>query len=109
MTTVSLTSPSSIGTRPLVRAWCRLEEALPERLDGVRVEVDCSPLRSPSSSFVDELLNIVVVERNASTVAFLHTSERMAQLARQAASNRGITERVKIEVATRTLLERLRG
>jgi len=107
MTTVSLTSPTSIGTRPLVRAW--LEGALEDRLDGVFVEVDCRPLRAPSSSFVDELLKIVLIERNASKVTFLHASTRTAELARKAAANRKISHRVEIVEVRRGLLERLRS
>jgi len=107
MTTVLLTSPPSIGTRSLVRSW--LDSALADRLDETLVEVDCGPLRTPSSSFVDELVRIVIVERNAEKLTFLQASERTADLAHQSASARKISSRVEIEMAPRRRLQRLRG
>ena len=94
MTTVSLTTPANIGTRDLVRAW--LSSALPLELEATVVEVDCAPLLAPTPSFVDELLRILVVERDAVLVRFVHASDRARELVQQVAQNRQIPDRIEI-------------
>lgn len=96
MTTVSLTSPANAGTRDLVRAW--LSVALPPDISGLLVEVDCGPLRAPSTSFVDELLKIVVVERGASLLRLTNASDRARALALRSAQNFDIVDRVEMPV-----------
>lgn len=108
MSTLQLTTPSSAGTRDLVRSW--LASALPENIAGQAVEIDFTPLRVPTPSFIDELLKILVVERGAAVARLKNANERAESLARQAAANRGITHSVEIEEsAVRPgLLDRIR-
>jgi len=94
MTPVSLVAPESIGTRDLVRTW--LESAVADDLTSQTVEVDCGPLRAPTPSFFDELLKILVQERQASRVVFIHASDRAAKYAVQSARNREIEQNLQV-------------
>ncbi len=94
MTTVSLTTPTNVGTRDLVRAWLSAE--LPEDIEEMLVVVDCGPLRAPSSSFIDELIKIIVVERATSRLQLIRPSERARALAIKSAFNYGVLDRVDI-------------
>ncbi len=108
MTSVSLRTPQNVGTRDLVREWL-LRDA-PTDLSGRLVEVDCSPLRAPTPSFLDEMLKVLVLERYASRVELRHASDRAKALATRSAQNRRIDARLGfVEDAPRTWLHRLRG
>lgn len=108
MTTVSLEAPRNVGTRDLVRAW--LSSAIPEDLAGRTVLVDCAQLLTPTPSFFDELIKMVVVERGAEVVNFTNASERTALYANRSAGNRHVSDRVDVteKVARRRLLNRVR-
>ena len=108
MTAVSLRTPQNVGTRDMVREW--LGREAPAELSGRTVQVDCSPLRAPTPSFLDEMLKILVLERCATRVELRHASDRAKALATRSAQNRRIVERIDfVEDAPQTWLHRLRG
>ena len=108
MTSVSLITPQNVGTRDLVREW--LQRDAPADLSGRTVEVDCSPLRAPTPSFLDEMLKILVLERCATRVELRHASDRAKALATRSALNRGIGARLDVvDDAPQKWLHRLRG
>lgn len=94
MTTVSLEAPRNVGTRGLVRTW--LDSATPENLSGRVVQVDCARLLSPTPSFLDEMIKMLVVERGAEVVQVTNASERTALYATRSASNRHVRDRVEV-------------
>jgi hypothetical protein len=94
MTSMSFETPSNIGTRDLVRAW--LDAIITSDIEGSVVEVDCAPLKSPTPSFFDELLRILVVERDAKTVTLRNVNQRAQALAFRSANNRHIQDRLAI-------------
>jgi hypothetical protein len=94
MTSMSFKTPANVGTRDLVRAW--LDAIMPADIKDNVIEVDCAPLKSPTPSFFDELLRILIVERSAKTVTLRHVNERAQSLAIRSARNRHIEDRVAI-------------
>lgn len=94
MATLQLETPASMGTRDLVRSW--LDSAIPSSLAGSVVEVDCSPLRTPTPSFIDELLKVIVVERNATKICLINAVDRAIAQAERSAQNRGISARLEV-------------
>jgi hypothetical protein len=108
MTAVSLKTPQNVGTRDLVREW--LVRDAPAELAGRIVEVDCSPLRAPTPSFLDEMLKILVIERGAARVELRRASDRARALAARSAQNRRISGRIGfVEETPQGWLHRLRG
>lgn len=106
MNSLTLTAPTGVGTRELVRTW--LDGALDRNLSGISVSVDCHQLRAASPSFVDELIQIVVVERNASRVEFLRATPRTADLIRRSAVNRRLEDRVDVKTDELSLYDRIK-
>jgi hypothetical protein len=108
MTTVSLEAPQNVGTRDLVRAW--VSSAVPDHLSGSVVVVNCAGLSTPTPSFLDELLKILVVERGASRLTITNASERARVFAARSSENRHIQDRIEIVEAApvrRGLLRRV--
>ncbi len=107
MTTVSLQAPRNVGTRDLVRAW--LGSATPEDLAGRVVLVDCADLLTPTPSFLDEMIKMLVLERSADTVRVTNASERTALYAKRSAANRQVSDRVHVteRAGRRRLLNRV--
>lgn len=98
MTGMSLVTPGDVGTRDLVRGW--LTSALADHdPKGEVVEIDCSALKTPTPSLMDELLKILILERDVSRVQLLNASERASSLAKRSAQNRHIEDRVQIETS----------
>ena len=89
-----LIAPASTGTRDLVRAW--LESVLEPTLEDTLIAVDCSDLRSVTPSFVDEIMKIVLIERQASRLSFINPTERAKSYVSRSAQNRGVTDRVDV-------------
>ncbi len=94
MTSLSLKAPESVGTRDLVRMW--LEAELTSDLRDLTVELDCSPLKTPTPSFFDEALKILIEERGAQRVTVSHVSPRAQLFALRSAANRDIQGKVAI-------------
>ena len=94
VTPMSFDTPSNAGTRDLVRAW--LEAIIDTDISDSVVEINCAPLRSPTPSFFDELLKILIVERRARTVTLKNVLPRAQALAMRSAKNRHIENQVAI-------------
>lgn len=89
----TLTAPKLVSSRDQAR---ELTASLPKDLSDVAVAVDCSALQASTSSFVDELIKVVLVERGALRLVFRNAPERTVELARRAARNRGVADRLEV-------------
>jgi hypothetical protein len=57
--------------------------------------VDCSALQASTPSFVDELVKAVLVDRGGERLILEEAPERTVELARRAAQNRGVVDRLE--------------
>ena len=89
-----LTAPMLVSSREQARD---LTASLPEDLSTATVVVDCSALQASTPSFVDELIRLVLTERNALQLTLRNAPERTIELARRAAEIHGVLDRMKIE------------
>jgi len=96
VSTATLSAPQRAATRDYVREW--LDAELPPGvLRETVVSVDCSSLRSVSPSFVDELIKVVLLEREALTLRLVNPDERAQRRASLAADNRNLRDRLEME------------
>jgi hypothetical protein len=59
------------------------------------VLVDCTALQASTPSFVDELVKSVLVDRAGGRLVIKGAPERTVELARRAARNRGVGDRLE--------------
>ncbi|MDP9396833.1 MAG: hypothetical protein M3P96_02960 [Actinomycetota bacterium] len=85
--------PRLAGTREAVDDLLA-EQQLPEELVGERLAVLCADLASGSSSFADQLVLEVLVNRGADELVLVGAPERFVQYVRAAAKRRGVAGRV---------------
>ncbi|MGH3100535.1 MAG: hypothetical protein ACRDPU_06065 [Thermoleophilia bacterium] len=57
--------------------------------------VDCTALQASTPSFVDELVKAVLVDRHGRRLIIKGAPERTVELARRAAQNRGVADRLE--------------
>ena len=57
--------------------------------------VDCTALQASTPSFVDELVKAVLVDRHCDRLIIKGAPERTLELARRAAQNRGVVDRLE--------------
>jgi hypothetical protein len=88
-----LIAPKLVSSRDQAR---ELTAGLPDDLFGTPVLVDCSALQASTPSFVDELVKTVLVDRRGSQLVINGAPERTVELARRAAQNRGVSDRLEI-------------
>ena len=89
----TLIAPKLVSSRDQAR---ELTAGLPGDLSGTAVLVDCSALQASTPSFVDELVKAVLVDRQGSRLRIVGAPERTVALARRAAENRGVADRLEI-------------
>jgi hypothetical protein len=89
---MTLTAPELVSSRNQAR---ELTAGLPADLSEVAVVLDCSALQASTPSFVDELIKAVLVEREAARLVLQSAPERTVELARRAAVNHGVAERLQ--------------
>jgi hypothetical protein len=89
----TLIAPKLVSSRDQAR---KLTGSLPGDLSGTVVMVDCSALQASTPSFVDELVKAVLVDRRGSHLVIKAAPERTVELARRAAQNRGVLDRLEI-------------
>ena len=89
----TLIAPKLVSSRDQAR---NLTASLPGDLSGTVVMVDCSALQASTPSFVDELVKAVLVDRRGSHLVIKAAPERTVELARRAAQNRGVLDRLEI-------------
>jgi hypothetical protein len=89
----TLIAPKLVSSRDQAR---KLTASLPGDLSGTVVMVDCSALQASTPSFVDELVKAVLVDRRGSHLVIKAAPERTVELARRAAQNRGVLDRLEI-------------
>lgn len=88
-------SPHS-GSRDHARA---LLAGVPTQLNGKSVLLDCGGLVVATPSFLDEIVKEVLVIREADLLEILGATPRAVELAKRAADNRGVVDRLRV-VAT---------
>jgi hypothetical protein len=89
----TLIAPRLVSSRDQAR---ELTASLPGDLSGTVVMVDCSALQASTPSFVDELVKAVLVDRGGNRLVIKAAPERTVELARRAAQNRGVLDRLEI-------------
>jgi hypothetical protein len=90
----TLTAPKLVSSRDQAR---ELTAGLPADLADATVIVDCSALQASTPSFVDELVKVCLVERHARGLVLARAPERTAELARRAARNQQVADRLEID------------
>jgi len=70
----------------------------PERLSGHRVVLDCSDLTVGTPSFLDEIIKVTLIEREADGLDVVHAADRVRVLLQRSAANRGVTDRLAVAV-----------
>jgi hypothetical protein len=88
----TLIAPKPLSSRHQAR---ELTASLAEDLSGTVVMVDCSALQASTPSFVDELVKAVLVDRGGERLILEGAPERTVELARRAAQNRGVVDRLE--------------
>jgi hypothetical protein len=88
----TLIAPRLVSSRDQAR---ELTASLPSDLSGTVVMVDCTALQASTPSFVDELVKAVLVDRQGARMIIKGAPERTVELARRAAQNRGVVDRLE--------------
>ena len=89
----TLIAPKLVSSRDQAR---ELTAGLPGDLSDTVVMVDCSALQASTPSFVDELVKAVLVDRGGRHLVIKAAPGRTVELARRAAQNRGVGDRLEI-------------
>ena len=85
--------PPRSGSREQARELVR---DLPEDLRDSEVVVDCGGVFVATPSFIDEVVKIVLVEREATLLRLLNAPERTASYALRAADARDVAQRLDV-------------
>ena len=88
----TLIAPKLVSSRHQAR---ELTSSLASDLSGGVVMVDCATLQASTPSFVDELVKAVLVDRRGDRLILKGAPERTVELARRAAQNRGVSDRLE--------------
>jgi hypothetical protein len=88
----TLTAPKLLSSRDQAR---ELTASLGQDLSDTTVLVDCTALQASTPSFVDELVKAVLVDRRGHRLIIKGAPERTVELARRAAQNRGVIDRLE--------------
>ena len=89
----TLIAPKLVSSRDQAR---ELTAELTGDLSDTAVMVDCSALQASTPSFVDELVKAVLVDRGGHRLVLKGAPDRTVELARRAAQNRGVLDRLEI-------------
>ena len=89
----TLIAPKLVSSRDQAR---ELTAGLPGDLSDTVVMVDSAALQASTPSFVDELVKAVLVDRRGRHLVIKAAPERTVELARRAAQNRGVSDRLEI-------------
>jgi hypothetical protein len=87
-----LIAPKLVSSRDQAR---ELTASLPSDLSDTIVMVDCTALQASTPSFVDELVKAVLTDRQGGRLVIKGAPERTVELARRAAQNRGVIDRLE--------------
>jgi hypothetical protein len=88
----ALIAPELVSSRHQAR---ELTSGLAADLSGSVVMVDCTTLQASTPSFVDEPVKAVLVDRHGDRLVNKGAPERTVGLARRAAQNRGVSDRLE--------------
>jgi hypothetical protein len=88
----TLTAPKLVSSRDQAQ---ELTASLASDLSDAVVMVDCTALQASTPSFVDELVKAVLVDRKGDRLIIKGAPERTVELARRAARNRGVSDRLE--------------
>ncbi len=92
MPTDMVTLPERAGSRGEAQS---LLGSVAANLSGTVLRLDGAHLGAGSSSFMDELVKEVLVERHADQLCLDNVTERSASFARASAVRRGVADRLK--------------
>lgn len=92
--TVTIKLPRVVGTRPSARAHLR---EVPDRLDGQDVVLDCRGLVDGTASFADEIVKVVLADRNAASLVALGPGHDFAEDLMTAAQDHNVANRFRLE------------
>jgi hypothetical protein len=88
----TLIAPKLVSSRDQAR---ELTASLGPDLSDTVVMVDCTALQASTPSFVDELVKSVLVDRAGDRLIIKGAPERTVELARRAAQNRAVADRLE--------------
>lgn len=74
----------------------RLVADLPAEMEGASVVLDCNVLVVGTPSFLDEIVKEILVMRRADHLEVVGSTSRVAALARRAAVNRNVADRLTV-------------
>lgn len=86
--------PRQVGSRP--RAQEMLAE-LPDDLTGAEVRVDFRSADTAAPSFIDEIIAVVLQERNARVLKLENVAPRIARYADRSAVRRDVADRLLVD------------
>lgn len=93
--THSLRIPQNAGSREEARA---LLAQLPASLADEVIKLDAGELRFATPSFFDEIVKVVLVERQGARLGLVEASARARQHIERAGANRGVAGRIRVVV-----------
>lgn len=88
-------TPDHAGSRDQAQ---NLARPLADDLAGQSVLLDCSKLVVGTPSFLDEIVKLILEQRNAETLAVSDAPERARALLERSAENRGVRDRLRVAV-----------
>lgn len=87
-------APLRMGRRAEAK---ELLSAVPLRLDGLAVEIVFPPGAYPTTSFLDEVIRSVLIDRRAKLLTLRNAGERTSEVAQFSAMDLGVEDRLVIE------------
>lgn len=97
---MSVTLPRVVGTRLSAHGYLR---DLPTDLSGQDIELDCRRLVDGTASFADEVVKIVLKERNARTMVAVGPGRDFADDLQTAAHDHGVADAFSLERVTESV------
>lgn len=91
-----MVAPRLVGSRESAQA---ILSTIPKDLVGQRVALNCRELRSGSPSFADEIVRVVLVERQAAELVLVGAGERFAAYVRDSAGAHDVVDRLLVRAA----------
>lgn len=94
MATESIVLPDVVGTRPAARVFL---SQVPAQLAGRTVVLDCTWLVDGTASFADEVVKVILADRQADLLVAVEPTDDFAADLQTAASVHGVANRFKIQ------------
>lgn len=91
----NITAPPRVGSRNQAR---KLLAELPPSLSGSGVEIDCSALSVATPSFIGEVIQMILVDRDAKVLRLAGASQALTDIAREMAAYSGVSDRLEVNL-----------